>query len=101
MEYNFQTYVPKGSKRLRHNYVCLTKNHIVLAENLADKVRSNEVELKYDIDNKTICINFDGTGLKVKDSKINASGFYKFFDIKAKGNFEGKLEDGCLIIELG
>lgn len=92
--YNFKTYIPRGSKQLRDNVVVLTKNHITLVNNLQQMVKE-QVALKYDPENKIICIDLKGNGLKIKKVKLELPDFINSSTLKIGEYMKGKSKMGA------
>ena len=99
----FETYAPRADKK--NNSVAISKNHITLTLKLLEKMKSKDVELAYDSDNKVIRIKPvpDGKGLTIsKTNKIGAKGFFSHFNLQVKGKYDGRYDekDKAIYIQL-
>lgn len=98
----FVEYNPaKGN--LRPGSAKLTKTHLILSDDMQQKLNSTHVKLAYDPDTQFIRLQpSEDSGLKMVDGKIQSKGFTKFFNINKRGVFDAqwKEEEKAVYIKL-
>ncbi|MCL6560418.1 MAG: hypothetical protein K6U74_16825, partial [Firmicutes bacterium] len=90
----FVVYKPRGEKVKKVPIVSFSKSSIVLNGVAREKLNSQNVELAYDDDTKTVRIRaVDDGGMQIKKTKIFGKGFYKYFNIHPRGKVEAKYSE--------
>lgn len=85
----FEVYTPRGERAEKSLIVSLSKNSLVLNKIARTKLGEPEfIELAYDPETSIIRIKPTEDGVSVKKTKVFARGFFKTFDITAKGKFK-------------
>jgi hypothetical protein len=85
----FEVYKARGEKAEKPLIVSLSKNSIVLNKIARERLGKPEfIELAYDPETSIIRIKASDDGTTVKKTKVFARGFFKHFDINAKGRFK-------------
>jgi len=98
----FEVYKPRGEKMEKIPLVSLSKNSIVLNKTSREKLQTENVELAYDRETKTIRIKAVAEGQVIRKTKLFARGFFKHFGINEKGKFpaEYNAEESALYVKL-
>ncbi len=88
----FEVYRPRLGKE---TLVTLSKNHLSLNKKLAAWFNAVYAELAYDVSGKTIRIRPGSAenGLKIKNNRIGARGFFKHFGITQTGRYNAVLDE--------
>ena len=88
----FEVYRPRTDKETA---VTLTKNHLSLNKKLVTWFNAAYAELAYDAAGKTIRIRPGSAenGLKIKNNRIGARGFFKHFGIAQTGKYRAVLDE--------
>jgi hypothetical protein len=104
---SFEVYKPrsKGKEKTPKLIVSLSKNSIVLAKPVREKLQHPEyLELAYDSESATIRIRptTRDQGVPIQKSKISAKSFYDHFDVSIYGKFfaEYNSEEKALYVSL-
>ena len=97
----FVVYKPRGDKVEKVPVLSFSKSSIVLNNIAREKLNSQNVELAYDNESKTIRIKaVDDGGMQIKKTKIFGKGFFKHFNIQPRGKVPATYSDGALFADV-
>ncbi|HBC91830.1 MAG TPA: hypothetical protein DCZ10_02720 [Pelotomaculum sp.] len=98
----FEVYKPRGEKAEKAPLVSLSKNSIVLNKLSREKLQTENVELAFDTDTRTIRIKAVAEGQAIKKTKLFARGFFNHFGITTKGKFPAVFnnEENALYVKI-
>ena len=92
--------------RIGPGEVSLTKTNITLAPDLADAVSSGKygrVLISFNQEQRTVAIrptDAEESGYKLSYRSVASQAFYKHFEIRERGRFQGFMKNGVLMIPL-